>query len=117
MDPFLSQEAVMHATLARLTNGISPASITAAYTDWLTHLSTSPGKQTLLIQKVFRKLSRLQLFAFNAALGNCKPCIEPLAQDKRFSHALWRNDLLMYLHKNFCLLNNGGGTPQHMCMV
>ncbi|HSV83569.1 MAG TPA: poly-beta-hydroxybutyrate polymerase N-terminal domain-containing protein, partial [Ramlibacter sp.] len=34
--------------LARLTNGISPASVALAYSDWLSHALTSPSHQAEL---------------------------------------------------------------------
>ena len=49
-----------HASLAKVTMGLSPASLIAAYLDWLTHLNAAPGKRLQLAEKAFRKWQRLQ---------------------------------------------------------
>ncbi|MEQ1652148.1 MAG: poly-beta-hydroxybutyrate polymerase N-terminal domain-containing protein [Hyphomicrobium sp.] len=57
----------LHAALARFTGGLSPASLTAAYMDWATHLAMSPGKQMQLAEKAMSKSMRLaRHFASNA---------------------------------------------------
>jgi polyhydroxyalkanoate synthase len=84
------QEATLRILLGRLTGGISPASVIAAYTDWLTHLATAPGKQAELVQKAWRKASRLALYAAQSMVRECPPGIEPLPQDRRFAGPGWR---------------------------
>jgi len=56
-----------HASLAKVTMGLSPASLTAAYLDWLTHLNAAPGKRLQLAEKALRKWQRLQRFALQFA--------------------------------------------------
>ncbi|HMN38908.1 MAG TPA: alpha/beta fold hydrolase [Hyphomicrobium sp.] len=84
-----------HATLAKVTLGLSPASLMGAYFDWLIHLNSAPGKRLQLVEKAFRKALRLQRFAMTCALhsannGDAMPCIEPLPQDTRFSAPEWQ---------------------------
>nr|WP_298689077.1 alpha/beta fold hydrolase [uncultured Dongia sp.] len=83
----------VHAALARLTFGISPASLYEAYSDWAMHLALSPGKQAHLVQKVVRKLLRFANYAQSCALKGpgAPPCIEPLPHDKRFQADSWAN--------------------------
>src|SRR3954462_594682 len=38
-------DRALHAMLARLSGGISPAALLLAYTDWLSHLASSPQRQ------------------------------------------------------------------------
>lgn len=83
-------EALLHSMLGRLTYGISPASVIGAYTDWLSHLATSPAKQSELAEKIMRKSARFQRFMQRAMLGDCSDCIVPLPQDKRFAHPAWK---------------------------
>jgi polyhydroxyalkanoate synthase len=83
-------DALVSSALARLTQGIAPASIVGAYLDWATHLAGSPSKQYELLVKAQRKLSRFAHYAMQAASAQCEPCIEPLPQDRRFSHADWQ---------------------------
>lgn len=82
----------LHAGLARFTLGLSPAALLAAYLDWAVHLASSPGKRLQLIDKAARKSLRFANYASRYALdrSGCAPCIEPLAQDKRFAGDAWR---------------------------
>jgi polyhydroxyalkanoate synthase len=79
-----SYDRIAHARLGRLTAGLSPASLSAAYVDWAVHLWQSPGKQGELWLKAWRKAHRLALWAANAAEA-FRVCIEPLPQDRRFA--------------------------------
>lgn len=83
-------DRLLHAMLGRCTLGISPAALALAFEDWLTHLALAPGKQSELVDKALRKLNRLALYAANAARGTCPACIEPLPQDRRFTHEAWQ---------------------------
>ena len=44
-------DRALHAMLARLTGGISPAALLLAYTDWLSHLASSPQRQMEIAQE------------------------------------------------------------------
>jgi polyhydroxyalkanoate synthase len=68
---------------------VSPAALVLAYTDWLAHLALSPAKQAELVQKAWRKAYRMALYLPHALHGDAPPCIEPLPQDRRFSHPSW----------------------------
>ncbi|MCP5374463.1 MAG: poly-beta-hydroxybutyrate polymerase N-terminal domain-containing protein, partial [Hyphomicrobiales bacterium] len=60
----LSEEAIdrqIHAAIARLTFGLSPASLALAYGDWALHMAASPGKRAKLAQKALRKALRFWL--------------------------------------------------------
>ncbi|WP_374311056.1 PHA/PHB synthase family protein [Dongia sp.] len=95
----------VHATLARLTFGISPASLYEAYTDWAVHLAMSPGKQAHLMQKAVRKALRFANYAQGCAREGAKApnCIEPLAQDKRFDAPAWQQFPFNLLQQSFLL--------------
>lgn len=94
-----------HAAIARLTRGLAPSAFTAAYLDWLVHLSVSPGKTLQLQEKALRKLSRLVRFAAEAAQrgGTAKPCIEPLPQDRRFRGKDWQKWPFNLMYQSFLL--------------
>ncbi len=96
-------EAKIRAYSAALTNGISPSSLTQAYTDWITHLLPSASKQQELWQKANRKLSRFLLLCRQAMLGECTTCIEPLPQDKRFEAPQWQQLPFSLLAQGFLL--------------
>jgi len=77
--------------LARLANGISPASVAMAYADWLVHLAVSPSKQAELAASAWRKSLTWGHYATHAWRGECARCIEPLPQDKRFAPRAWQD--------------------------
>jgi hypothetical protein len=87
--PAASIDRLVHATVARMTGGLSPAALAIAYWDWAAHLGLSPGKQMQLLGKAARQWARLarQSVLERSPLEQyvIKPCIEPLPQDKRFA--------------------------------
>jgi polyhydroxyalkanoate synthase len=98
-----NQDRMLHAAMARLTQGLSPASLAAAAGDWLTHLALSPGKQQQLGEKALRKLNRLLLYMAQCARGPGAPCIEPLPQDRRFQHPDWQQYPFNVIYQAFLL--------------
>ena len=79
------------AGLSRLTFGLSPMSIAMDYFDWLSHLAMAPGKQARMTEKALRKAVRLGIYAVESLQNpQISPCIEPLPQDKRFTHEGWQ---------------------------
>lgn len=117
-----------HASLARLTGGLSPAAVADAYMDWALHLAMSPGKQVELAAKAARKWARLAQFASHCAVGGgkCEPCIEPLPQDKRFTEAEWQQWPFNLMQQGFLLQQQwwdnattdiDGVTKQHQAVV
>ena len=95
----------LHATLARFTLGLSPAALMAAYLDWAVHLAAAPGKRLQLLDKAARKALRFANYARRYALAgeNCEACIEPLPQDRRFSHPGWKHWPFNFLSQAFLL--------------
>ncbi len=94
----------LHALAARVTAGISPSAVAAAYLDWATHLLFSPGKQMQLVHKAVRKAWRLDVHAFASPLRPGEaPCIEPLAQDRRFRDPAWRTWPFSLIYQSFLL--------------
>lgn len=92
----------IHAGIARATLGLSPASFTDAYSDWLAHLAISPGKQQQLWEKGLRKWLRYANYTLRANLGkDCRPCIEPLEQDDRFDHPAWQQLPFNLIYQGF----------------
>lgn len=92
----------VHAALARLTFGLSPASLIEAYSDWAMHLAASPGKQATLVQKAVRKGIRLWLHAAHCT-AETAPCIDPLPQDKRFVGKEWQTWPFKLMYQSFLL--------------
>ena len=111
-DPPFSSDAwtetldrTLHASMARLTGGLSPAALMAAYMDWAVHLAASPGKQARLATKAARKTWRLLDYARRRAIedGEAKAAIEPLPQDARFADPVWRQWPYDFISQAFLL--------------
>lgn len=73
------------ATLARMTGGVSPHSIFAAWSDWALHLGRSPGRQLELMERA--QTNAVRLVAQILAEGP-EP-FRPRVHDHRFSHPSW----------------------------
>ncbi len=79
------------------------AAMRMAFDDWLVHLSHSPGQQTALAQQAIHNLQQLATYASQAVQGACAPCIEPVAQDKRFADPSWQAWPFNLLSQSFLL--------------
>jgi polyhydroxyalkanoate synthase len=84
-------DRALHAMLARLSGGISPAALLLAYADWLSHLTSSPQRQIEISQEALVDAKRI----FDAARNFFSPgqgawsLIKPQAQDRRFGQPEW----------------------------
>jgi polyhydroxyalkanoate synthase len=89
--------------LARLANGISPSSVSMAYSDWLTHLLVSPSKRADLASSALRKTLMWLQYSTHAWHGDCHRCVEPAPHDKRFSPQEWQAPPFSALSQAFLL--------------
>ena len=94
----------LHAAVARLTGGISPAALGQAYTDWFQHLLFSPDKQMELLEKAATKWGRYLQYCLRACADpTCANCIEPLSQDNRFRAEAWQRWPFNAMYQGFLL--------------
>jgi polyhydroxyalkanoate synthase len=95
----------LHAAIAHLTKGLSPASLAAAYTDWLIHLAGSPDKQTQLMQQAAEFFSQYGAYMQHcgSGLSDQTQCVKPLAHDKRFADPAWRQWPFNAISQSFLL--------------
>ncbi|HSN71807.1 MAG TPA: alpha/beta fold hydrolase [Steroidobacteraceae bacterium] len=79
------------ATLAQWTGGLSPHAFGGAWLDWLSHLSTSPGRQGALVEDAVRKAIALWQFSALAASGaKAAPEADGTPYARRFSDPDWQ---------------------------
>jgi len=94
----------VHALMAKMTMGISPASVFEAYADWWSHLAISPGKQSRLVEKACTKHLRLMNYAMCSGFwALSEPCVKPLENDQRFAHPSWQVWPYNVIHQGFLL--------------
>ena len=117
-----------HASMGRMTLGLSPSALAAAYLDWISHLAFSPGKQLQLVQKAQKKVGRYGNYALRCGWreGEGECAIEPLPQDKRFDGEAWRQWPYNLISQSFLFTQQWwhnattgvrGVTPQHERVV
>ena len=98
-------DRALHAMLARLSGGISPAALLLAYTDWLSHLASSPQRQIEIAQEALVDTKRF----FEAAQRFFSPgqgpwsLIKPQPQDKRFGRPEWEQPPFNLMAQAFLL--------------
>jgi len=104
--PAAQTDWILNAWLGRLTGRVSPAAVSNAYVDWLSHVPLAQSKQLALLQQAYASLQRWQHLAItqSSAPGAEGPdCIAPLAQDKRFADPAWRHWPFHLLSRGFLL--------------
>ncbi|WP_435099480.1 PHA/PHB synthase family protein [Arhodomonas sp. AD133] len=126
-DIFTLTNRSVHASVGRMTGGVSPVSLLQAYADWAWHLALAPGKQAWLAAKMERKAARLWAYLPRALRDEeCQPCIEPLSHDHRFSDDEWQRWPYNVIHQSFLLgqqwwhnatIDVDGVTPHHEDVV
>ncbi|SIQ09376.1 PHA/PHB synthase family protein [Marinobacterium stanieri] len=99
-----SIDRVMHAVEGRYTQGMSPASLTLAFMDWLIHTAHSPGKLSEMRENFLRKYSAFGLWSMRAAFDpELKPFITSLPGDRRFSDPAWQRFPYNVMSQSFLL--------------
>ena len=110
-DPDAARQAAFEAMdrmrdilISRYSGGLSPASLALAYMDWALHLQVAPGKQLEMVQKAFRKSSRLSTYLLSTmGQEEADRCIEPLSGDNRFQDPAWRKQPFGIWSQSFLL--------------
>ena len=98
-------DRALHAMLAHLSGGISPAALLLAYTDWLSHLAASPQRQIEIAQKALvdaKRFSEASRRFFSPGQGPWS-LIKPQPQDKRFGRQEWEQPPFNLMAQAFLL--------------
>lgn len=93
----------LRSTLARLAQGISPASLAMAQADWFVHLLVSPSKQAELASSALHKWLAWVQYAGQSWQGDCPDRIHPVPEDKRFSRTEWHQPPFSAMAQAFLL--------------
>ncbi len=118
----------LHAAIARLTGGLSPAALMGAYLDWSAHLAISPGKRLLLADQATERFLQFMAYARRHALTGKtpEPGVTPLPDDRRFAAENWKGWPFDIIQQAFLLQQEwwhstttglGGVTRQHEKVV
>ncbi len=91
-DPHVDQfDRAYHAAEARLTNGLSPASLSAAFLDWTIHFLNAPGRQAEDFRSLVKRNMTLATYAQMKMTGrDTQAPIAPQPHDHRFDAPQWQ---------------------------
>lgn len=93
-----------HAALARATGGLSPAALSLAFSDWLLHLASSPGKQMALVnQAAWEGLQYAKAVLPAHFIFQPWSVIKPSPADRRFSSSDWELPAFNLLAQSFLI--------------
>ncbi|HEU5294287.1 MAG TPA: alpha/beta fold hydrolase, partial [Burkholderiaceae bacterium] len=120
-DQYRDIDRLLVSSVGRLTGGLSPTTLSAAFMDWWIHLLASPAKRLELAH-----LAATAALPWLAANANGQREIEPLPQDKRFADPRWQRMPFSTFAQAFlstqqwwqrATTNVPGVTPHHEAMV
>jgi polyhydroxyalkanoate synthase len=83
-------DRALRASMARLTAGLSPYAAAAAWSDWLAHLSTAPGRQVEMVEHAQKNAMKLAAFWAGQIHGDARPPFRPKPEDHRFIDPNWQ---------------------------
>ena len=86
---FDTLDRTLRATTARLTQGVSPHALMAAWLDWLSHLARAPGSQLELSLLAAVFAARLTRFAAGGLQAQAELPFAPDESDRRFRDPAW----------------------------
>jgi polyhydroxyalkanoate synthase len=83
-------DRALRATMARMTSGLSPYAAAAAWTDWLAHLATAPGRQVEMVEHAQQNAMKLAAFWAGQIHEGVQPPFRPKPEDHRFTDPNWQ---------------------------
>ena len=87
---FETMDRLGRAVTARLTQGISPHALYAAWFDWASHLANAPGRLIELGVEAVNIGASFARFATHSLSERAEVPFKPQAGDRRFADALWK---------------------------
>jgi polyhydroxyalkanoate synthase subunit PhaC len=87
---FDTMDRLGRVVMARLTQGISPHALYAAWFDWASHLANAPGRLIELGVEAMNIGARFARFATHSVSGHATPPFQAEPADHRFSDSPWQ---------------------------
>jgi polyhydroxyalkanoate synthase len=111
--PFLDDEASaelnrrLRRGMAQMAGGLSPAMLSEAYIEWLTHLTANPGRLGDLAQDAVNKTSEMFRYAMTApfAPGTESP-FQARKGDRRFASDAWQTWPFNVMSQSYLMVEN-----------
>lgn len=103
-----AMDTALQASLGRITNGISPAALMLAFSDWYWHLAIHPAKHVELLnlfQENFWYMTH-QYLGHMAGDPSGEYSLITGHQDKRFVGKSWQHFPYSYMYESFLLVQN-----------
>ncbi|WP_133140638.1 PHA/PHB synthase family protein [Legionella genomosp. 1] len=122
-------DILLHSWQGRFTGWLSPASVSLAFFDWLSHFSMAPAKQIHIARKNWQNVIKLLFFAIHCQQTNTsltEHCMQLKLEDKRFKEESWNNFPFSLYVQQFLMIeqainemtwNIRGATPHHLRVV
>ncbi len=101
---FETFDRMLRAVQARLTQGISPTAVAAAWMDWAVHLGCAPGKQLALSALAAHMTGRYAMWLARSTMPDgAEPVVTPAEDDRRFADPAWARFPFNALVQSFLL--------------
>jgi polyhydroxyalkanoate synthase len=94
-------DRALRASMARVTSGLSPYAAAAAWSDWMVHLATAPGRQVEMIEHAQQNAAKLAAFWAGQTRGDAQPPFRPKPEDHRFTDPNWAKPPFDLLQQGF----------------
>lgn len=95
------------AMVGRATAGISPVSMTLAFTDWWMHLLMAPGKRAQIAESAAMAAGQmLRQALLEAQDPKTPPCVRPAEGDRRFRDPAWSSPPFSLWYQSFLLMQS-----------
>jgi polyhydroxyalkanoate synthase len=113
-ESFRALDHAKQAMTARMTGGLSPAALQAAFSDWLIHLAAAPGKQLELASLGIQNVRCIAGYLTHAALGSyAQPLAQPSTGDSRFLAEPWQTEPYRFWQQVFLLTEQWWSSATH----
>lgn len=119
-------DKTLRAAMARMTVGLSPYAAASAWTDWLAHLATAPGRQIEMLEQAQKNALKLATYLSGQIREDNPAPFRPAPEDHRFTHPDWAKPPFNAMQQSFLAAQDWwdhatccvpGAQPQNMDRV